>query len=596
MTGKLLRLACLMFAACMVIAGSSSTAAADVTVTSAANPVRVSVNSRIDVSITVSGPDALSAGAPILEDTADFTVVGPSGTSQQISIMNGQATAVKTYHYVFIPERTGSFTIGGARVTAGDVTYEARGTQVEVVDGQVTSPAPGQSATPDQGSREPSAAGSTNLFIQATADKTEAYVGEQITYTFELYSRLGNLRNTEYEPPSTTGFWAVNLPDVPTGTSVVNNLIYQVSTVKTALFPTTSGEFTIGTARLAYTTGGFFSATQGRTLESKPITVAVKPLPSRGKPEHFSGAVGEFRIYAAIDRTELTTADVVTVRVTVAGTGNLDLISELSLPDLSEFRSYDPRISKTISNSGYRVGGAKTWEYILMPLATGEMIIEPFAVSFFNPEDGEYHIVETEPITLKVSPGSPATGGNIATAGNHSTLPGGASDIRYIKPDRSSLDSTSRHLYNSPLFFGAYAIPLFLFVTAFVVKRRRDTIEGNTGLKRRLRAWKHAQQGFASAESLMRQGDTPRFCGTLHDTVTGYLADMLNIEAGTLTLASLESVASRHGVSADLTARLRRMLELCDFARFSSEGTGSDIQKQLLDDAQEIAAALKEAL
>ena len=66
-------------------------------------------------------------------------------------------------------------------------------------------------------------------------------------------------------------------------------------------------------------------------VESNPLTIDVKPLPSTGKPLDFSGAVGSFNMASEIDRTELKSNEPINLKVTISGKGNLELIDDLPL-------------------------------------------------------------------------------------------------------------------------------------------------------------------------------------------------------------------------------------------------------------------------
>ena len=588
MTGKLKNI-CILFIIFMTCC-IQTVLGADIRISSVVSSTKISINDRVTMTIAVTGSDARKAGKPVLKNTPDFDVF-EGGRSTKFQYINGETSYEISYSYTLVPKKTGSFEVGAAAVSDGSQNYGCSGTKVEVVNAPVQSQTdPRSQAQPDTDDID------ANIFIQTAVDNNKPYVGEQITLTFELYNRLTLWGETEYEPPTTTGFWAVNLQKIPPSTKMSNNRMYQYNAIKTALFPTTSGELVIGPASLTYNTGGFFSSQRSKALRSKPIKINARPLPEKGKPANFSGAVGNFEIALSTDKTSAKVGDVITVSIMVTGTGNLDLITSITTPDLSAFKTYDPKVSETISNSGFIVGGAKTWEYILMPKSPGEIALKPFTLSFFDPADDTYKTVSTNSIKLTVAPGEFVESDMISGGTKRNTIENIAKDIHYIKPDKIMLNNTQKHVTSNILYYLLYIVPFALFSTAFVVKKRRDTIERNSGLKRKLKAWKTVQKRLNEASQLMGTNDKAAFYGKLSETITDFIGDRLNIDTGALTAEVLDKTLRDNNVGEKLAERTRKTLELCDFFRFSSTGTGHEMQDKTLKDTVEILDKLKETI
>ncbi|MBN1291977.1 MAG: protein BatD [Candidatus Latescibacteria bacterium] len=563
---------------------------ADIQISSVVNSTKISINDRLILTITITGSDARQTGKPVLKNMPDFDVF-EGGRSTKFQYINGATSYEISYTYTLIPKKTGTFEVGGAAVSDGSQNYGTNGIKVEIV----SSPVQNQPSTNSEEQPVPDQP-DANIFIKTYVDNNKPYVGEQITLTFELYNRLTLWGDTDYEPPSTTGFWAVALQKIPPSTKLYNNRMFQYNAIKTALFPTTSGEFTIGPALLTYNTGGFFSSQRSKVLRSNSIKVNARPLPEKGKPANFSGAVGKFDIAVSADKTDAKVGDVITVTITVTGNGNLDLISSIITPDLSAFKTYDPKVSATISNSGFIVGGAKIWEYVLMPKSPGEINLKPFTLSYFNPAENTYETVSTNTLNLKVTPGEFVDSDIISGGNRRNTIENIAQDIHYLKPDKITLGNAKKYVVSNQLYYLLYVLPFTLFSTAFIVKRRRDTIERNSGLKRKLNAWKTVQKRLNEASLLMSKNDRAAFYGKLSETITDFIGDRLNIDTGALTAGVLDDILSSNSVEKSLAERTRKTLELCDFFRFSSTGSGQEMQDKLLRNTIEILDKLKESL
>jgi len=567
----------------------------DVTITSVVNAQTISLHDQLVLTVTVSGSGIGRTGDPELAPMPDFRISRPS-TSSNFEFVNGKTSFSKTYTYVLFPQKTGVFDVGEASIQSGRKKTIARATKVEVVKGSAPQAQTIPKTQTSPGTQPSQLNGTNTIFINTFVDKKEPYVGEQITFTFELYYRI-RISETEYEPPSTTGFWLTDLPQIPKATKNVKGNNYYYNVIKSALFPTTSGKLTIGPASLGFTTQtGFFSFGETYTLKSDPIAIQAKPLPEKGKPGNFGGAVGNFNISSAADNTTVKAGDVVTIRISVTGRGNLDLISMITEPDLSSFKMYDPKISEKISNSGFVIGGAKTWEYVIIPRQQGKVTIEPFSLSYFNPDDESYHTVSTEPIEVTVEPGDAVALHEIGDSGGYDPITKIASDIRYIKPDKIFLENTRKYWYSSMYFYLLYILPLAGFIITVIVKRRQDEIERNTGLKRKLKAWKHAHKRLNEASKMLRESDIKSFCGKLHESITCYIADMLNIDTGTLTSADLEKIMNDNGIQPELAERVRRTMEMCDYVRFASIGTGREAHETILNDTRNILSQLRDSL
>ncbi|MCD6308318.1 MAG: protein BatD [Candidatus Latescibacteria bacterium] len=594
MTGRIARHIPALAILCLLAAHGA--AAQNVEITSVVEPTSASVDDYISVRITVSGPDASKAGAPVLDTNDDFVVAGRPSTSQSFIMNNFKTSVTKSWTFRLRPKKVGVFEAGGASIKVGGKTFRAAPTKVEIAAGGARNR---RSQRPSQRGNTPvpdtqSSDGDDGVFIKTFVDREDPYVGEQITLTFELYYRLSILTDPQYSQPTTMGFWSVALPQITQTTKIINNNIYRYNAIKTALFPTTSGELTIGEASLTYSFGGFFSPIRSRELKTKPIVITAKALPEKGRPANFEGAVGSFTLSSTADKKQLKVGDVVTVKVTVTGDGNLDLITSITPPDFSAFKTYDPKVSKTVSNSGFVVGGAKTWDYVLMPRRQGKITLEPFSLSYFDPSSKTYRSLETEPLDLTVIPGDASAFSSATRDISRSMVKNLATDIRFIKADKTRLESAGRRLHTKPAFYLLYIVPLLGFAAAFTAKKRSDAIQRNTALRRRLNAWKSVQKRLGEARAHLDKGNRKEFCGRLSEAVIGYIGDMMNLDTGTQTAEGIGEILESRGVPRELAERVRKNRGLCDFVQFSSAGSDHEIQENLLKETEDIISALKE--
>jgi hypothetical protein len=115
-------------------------------------------------------------------------------------------------------------------------------------------------------------------------------------------------------------------------------------------------------------------------------------------------------------------------------------------------------------------------------------------------------------------------------------------------------------------------------------------------LKRRLKSWKKAQKHLEEVARSRDKRETAPFYGNLSEIITDYIGDRLNIDTGALTAAFLDDMLRKNNVDPGLSEHIRKTLELCDFFRFSSTGSGREMQEKLLQDTRDILTRLREVL
>ena len=85
---------------------------------------------------------------------------------------------------------------------------------------------------------------------------------------------------------------------------------------------------------------GFSGGTIRETYATRPVDVAIRPLPEVGRPADFSGLVGHMELSVSVSEQRIALGESVTQEVRIAGTGQL-LGMELPMPEQDGFRVYD---------------------------------------------------------------------------------------------------------------------------------------------------------------------------------------------------------------------------------------------------------------
>lgn len=581
-----------------VLAAACGPAFAEVSVRAQVNRTTMGLADHLQLDVVVEG-QARGSEAPQLPPLGDFDVY-TSGTSQQMSWVNGKSSASTTYSYVLVPKREGKFVIPAITLQAGGKEHRTEPITITVSGGT----APPVAAAPGPGSNgraAPEADGNRDFFVVARVDKQQAFVNEQVLYTFYLYYAT-NISSPNYSPPNFQGFWVEKLKDSEKQSyKMLNGRRYVVTELTTALFPTSSGKLVIEPATLRLTQlqnnlgFSFFDRGVERVLRTTPITVDVVALPVASKPAIFEGAVGEaLELSAKLDRTEVEEGDPVTLTVRVEGTGNVKTFSKPRLPELPLFKVYDSS-SKTDVQATERVSGSRTYEIVLVPMDEGEHDIPPVQFAYFDTREARYRTLSTKPLHVTaVKSSHPAS----VAAGN---LPGAQQDIQILGDDIAHIQAAVpvedmlTPLYRRGLFVALAPLPLLAALGVTVLRRRRDRFASDVALARSARARKVAKQHLGAAEKALRAQQGAAFYAEVSRALRQYVGDKLNVSATGITHQQLREQLGEAGVASAVVEGLLALLERCDAARFAPGSMAGERLRDALRSAESLLMALDES-
>lgn len=584
----------------MLFGMAGAARAQEVSVTASVDRQRVSVDESLMLTVTVSGANVQGVSKPRLPSLDGFDVSGASSSSN-VSWINGRVSMTQEYRYTLMPKSVGAFAIDPVEVHIGGKTWRTKPVRVEVVQAAQRKLPAGPST--QGGRRSPPEAQASqrvqgNIFITTEADKPKVYVGEQVVLTFTYYSRLSLWNAPQYTPPETPGFWVEELSrDERARRVVIEGRVFEMQQIKTALFPTSSGKHVISPAYLEYSTGrGFFSRGQARRLRTDPIEVEVLPLPAKGKPADFSGAVGNYALSTQADKASVARGDPISLEVILSGSGNINTVGDPNVPDLKGFKVYEPEIEKSSSRAGDEIRGKKVFRYALIPEQEGALVIQPFTFVCFDPEGKTYKTLKTKALRITVTPGraealSPAGYGltreEIQLVGE---------DIRFIKPAVGKLRHRSGVLYRSGGFWLVQLIPLFAVIGAFFLRRHREKMAGDVAYVRRRRAKGAAKKRLKESRRLLKEHDSAAFYGEIHRALTQFIGDNLNVSAAGLMKDRIAEVFAARGIEDDVTARIGEIFDRCDAARFAPASLSDEALKNLLHDTETLIGHLEKLL
>ncbi|MFO7890715.1 MAG: BatD family protein [bacterium] len=549
------------------------------------NKIRVGLNQQFDLKVELSGSDYKSAGSPQLPDMNDFAHYLGSSTSQNIQFINGKMSASKTISYHYQATKVGTFTIGGITVRAGNKEYTTKPIEITVIKSAQQSAA--SKRNEDSAVSQTNGSLDENLFILAVPDKNTVYNNEPVIITYKIYTRVNVSSFGLEKAPSTKGFLKEDF-DIgrrpQTSKEMYKDKQYTVAEIqKMSLYPLSAGRKTIDPLVVNCQVkvqrnrrdifDDFFSDPFGRTVNkvitSNAVIINVLPLPEQGKPEGFTGIVGNFSISSDVSKKYLTTDDAVTFTVRIAGEGHIGSLSEpeLNFPDV--FETYDPEISKSIDRKGGRITGSKIFKYVLVPRKTGTFRIGSITYPIFNPRTKSYQILSTDPVELHISKGK---GGEAAAA--HSGFSKEevdllGKDIRFIKEGYDSLRKIQWNIFSSLLFWIIILLPLMLLVASAGYRKHLDRLHTDQAYARNRIASREAKKHLSEAKDKIKSEDQKEFYGAVNRAITGFVSDKLNISGAGMMSEDVKRRLKQKGVSDSVIEQYISTLQTCDLKRFS---------------------------
>ncbi|MEC7454604.1 MAG: BatD family protein, partial [Bacteroidota bacterium] len=287
---------------------------------------------------------------------SSFRVI--SGPMQSVSnvFVNGKRTYSMTYTYFITPLKKGVFDVEQASIEYEGNVYKTTPVTINVTEAVAIPRDP----------NDPKYIVDEKLHLVAEVSKRSPYVNEPITIIYKLYFAQ-NVNPTDVDVvdmPKYNDFWSYNV-DIPNrniDTSIYKGERYNfVEWRKVVLYPQRAGKLEIKPLSLDVTVNvptrkrDFFQRviyTQVPKLVSAGnLTINVKPLPTDGQPDDFSGAVGNFSIDVSTSKKQLKANESLQAKVKISGQGNLRLFGMPNLQTPSVIEQYDPETSENIRSN-----------------------------------------------------------------------------------------------------------------------------------------------------------------------------------------------------------------------------------------------------
>ena len=506
----------------------------------------------------------------------DFELYGGPFQSSSYSFINGKQSQSIEYKYVLLPKNSGTFTIGKASIKLDDEVLETKPLTITVKKGKTTG---SNAVTKSPSEREQS----DDVHLVLSLSKDRPYVNEQIIATYQLYFRSNISHPKPQEYPQFTGFWSqeYKLPEKPKIQEITykGESYYKVVVRKLVLIPQKSGRLIIGPfvydIPVQVFTGryDFFGRPTTRqkviAVSSGSRVVQVKPLPDEGKPDNFSGAVGDFNLIVDIKDETVRVDESIELDIEVVGTGNFKLfeLPELSIPE--ELEVYDPKKESKFRLTSVGLKGKASNNYLIVPRYRGEYKIPPFEFSYFNPKKNLYITKKSDPFSISVFGGTQNTQSDtlFSKQNRKENVRYLDEDIRYIDIQSKLIDISMPEFFGSKRYYLLLSIPLLSILLVLLFGRRLTKKRAVDQSKIRQRV---AQKSLSKARKELKTQNPEAFYTEIEKALTEFICAKLRIDISDFTLGNVSKLMKERQVDDLLIQELKETLNDCQFQRYTS--------------------------
>lgn len=564
----------------------------------ASAPNAVVVGQQFRLSYKINRGNAKEPRIPAIEG---FSILsGPNRSSESsYRMVNGQVSSTQslTYTYILKADREGTYTLPSAAVEVEGKQITSNSVDIKVLPQDNQSQSVRNSRGTDK--TESSAnINSSDLFMTATLNKTKVYEQQAVLLTYKVYSAV-NLTSLNGKMPDLKGFHIqeIELPQQKEWQlEHYKGRNYRAITWRQyMLFPQQTGEIEIPSVAFEgivaqqvrstamdpfdlFFNGGSQYVEVKKVINTPKLKLNVQNLPS-GKPEGFSGGVGDFAISSSISTTDLKANEAVTLRVTISGVGNMKLIKTPEVNFPADFEIYDPKVTNNFSVKANGLSGNKIIEYLVIPRHGGVYTIPSVKFSYFDVKSQEYKTLETESYTLNVAKGKDNGNGVSTSYVSKEDLKLLGQDIRFMKREGTQLNKRDDYLFGSLSYWLWYIIPLLGFIGYIIIYRKKMAENANITKLRTKKANKVAVKRLKNAKKLLVEQKSNEFYDEILKTLWGYVSDKLSISISQLSKDNIAARLTERGVDEALIKEFETVLGESEFARYAPGNPGETMDK-----------------
>ena len=520
----------------------------------------------------------------------NFQIIGGPNQSIKTSYVNGERSFSKTYSYFLKPLKKGTLQISQASIEIDNETYKSLPIEVTITDSvKQPSDAVTQYYNDD------------DIELRALISKGSPFLNEPITVVYKLYYKapinISDARETE--TPKFKDFWSqtIKIPQLKVQREVYKGQNYNVvEWRKVVLYPQRVGELEISPLSLNLVLdvptdkrdffGNVIYDQTSQLISTGMRRINVKNLPNQGKPDSFTGAVGEFEFDVILNKNSLRATESFQAELKIKGSGNLKLFDLPNILVPNSMELFEPEREELINTSLSGMSGSISKLFTVIPRFQGNFPIEEIEFSYFNPETEKYKILKSPRLTIDVFDG-PALSNSITN--DNSNIITADDSFRFIKIKGNLKEIKNDIFFESKLFYALVASPFafLLSLFAFTIYRRKRKESSYELIRIEER---QINKMIDSAKDAI--GDKILFYDKIEKAIIKSLIVKFSIRMESLNKDKIQQIGQEKGLLRNDITLIIKLIENCEKAKYS-QSSDSIMNKDLENARKAINSILK---
>ncbi|HKK64267.1 MAG TPA: BatD family protein [Clostridia bacterium] len=389
-------------------------------------------------SVTIRVPVEESSMVEVEEpgfDDAIMLLRGPYVRPVNASGSSGERIILTEITYIYRSDDTGRYEIGPYRVTGVERVYTTEPQLLEVGvyrNQQLIIP----------------------LELEWSISAETAYVGQNVVSVLNALEQpeISMFEGISVGSPS-EGFF-----QMAEGLGSINRkrrggeTLYEIPVAGYIFTPSSPGSIALPQARMSYT--------HGQAVSGRP-EIQVLPLPESVQE---SGAVGDFSLFAEIEKREVRQGDRVSLTVRVEGTGNLNYLQfpDIQLDGFTQLQ-VEENSDYTPTQNGYR--GSRTYTYSLAAEEPGQKRITVPSLKAVQPTSGRVYSTRSFVFPVEIIPEREGSAEELYTTG-----------FRFVPRSIGSMQTSGISTRFTQIASYGWMLPGPLLFFFFLILRRRRIV------------------------------------------------------------------------------------------------------------------------
>ncbi|MBD3426874.1 MAG: hypothetical protein GF409_06545 [Candidatus Omnitrophica bacterium] len=539
--------------------------------------------------------DIPAPGLPYIEGL-DFKY---SGSKVVPARESGLISDSLRHTYTVVPLKGGEFRIGPLSFSYRGNNYTSNTVFLKVSKDAEVPLARRKEARPDEEDIK------RRIYLKVDIPRTTVYVNEKVPVTVKFYTDWLDVENLEISDQPSKEYITEQYRSIDPAMIVSDGVRYAVLRFRKSFFILEPGEYTFGPVKASFDIAkaraevlndnqAFYNSFLGgrdsrhMELEAEPIKISVVPVPSRGRPADFSGAIGNFGLEVSVDKKTVKVGEPIIITMTVTGEGNFNTVKAPAIRETDAFTVYEAQ----------ELGGEdnRVFTQVIKPASPDARAIPRVSFSYFDPDKAEFVTLTQGNIPIEVI-GPPSV--QKKPEGVTKPLPARkpveeelGTGIIYIKDFPGELERGNPHAYKSKgvIFLGIF--PLLLFFGAVITQKRMKLLEEDTSYAGWLSASRRASRDIAEARSLLRVGKAKEFYQKVFKLMQVYLGTRLGVPPEGVTEQIVDDRLSGKIHRDDITEKIRAVFSDCYLGLYTRVKMDKSDMKSTLGKIKELVGYL----